>query len=229
MSRPRDLVGFAMGDVRVPFNELGIEERLRLFHVFGATISRKYRVEDGGSRGGGEFRPWFECARDRSGALPDSDGFMVTKRFTPSESGYLETTRIFVLAAQVFRLPDCQTFRTKDWQQGAHLGFARLCLTQGGELWFEWFETIVGNKLAGNVNLAEYQQVHVNLYNQAQPLPQRLMELLEIEPGFLGRSLHMILELINREATMRERRAERDRGIYNRLAEIGKPFEISLV
>ena len=128
----------------------------------------------------------------------------------------------------MFCLPDYQPFVPKNWKPGADLGFARLCLTQDGTLWLEWFETQVGSKLTGDVGKAEYKQLFVSITGHVYPLPGRFMSLLELAPRLIDRSMRGILELIHRETEIRELRAKRDRELFERLTEIGKHFNISL-
>lgn len=233
MSRPRDLVGLAMGNVHVPVSELTTEERLRLFHVFAATIGKHYSA---GSRGGSTFKDWQEqTLRIRRGInnedeIIESCGFRLPNHHMPwvVTAEHRKASRIAVLTHQLFRLPGYGQYFPKHWLPDERLGFSRLSLTQDGLVWFEWFETTVDDKLQSRVDKAEYQVIPVSLENPSKPLTERLGILLEVAPGFIDRFFHGILELIDTEARMRESRAQTARGLSNRLSEIGKMFDISI-
>lgn len=227
MSRTRDLVELAMGNVRVPVAELTINERIHLFHVFGSMIARHYYT----SHGGGLFKEWLRQSLDQNNALQNGEGLRLPSIQVPWQVGesYSTTTKVALLGNQMFRLPTFGEYFPKHWENGARLGFCRLCLTQDGRLWFEWYEATVSKTGNAYADKAEYQQIAVSLESPGKPLPEKLVAIFEAMPNFLYRFCCLTLELIDEEARRREERAKRDRDLFNKLSEIGKPFDISIV
>lgn len=227
MSRTRDLVELAMGNVRVPVTELTMDERIHLFHVFGSMITRHYYT----SRGGGLFREWVHQSLDHNNVLHDGAGLQLPskKRFFPADESYNTATRVALLGNQMFRLPNFSQYSPKHWEEGTRLGFCRLCLTQDGRLWFERYEATVCKGTNAYVDHAEYQEISVSLESPDKPIPEELAALFEAVPNFLYRFCCLTLELTNEEAKRREVRAKRTRDLFTQISEIGKPFDISIV
>lgn len=221
MSRTRDLVGFMTGDVRVSVNELDINERIRLFRAFMALTSKRYRI----SRGGRLFLSWGNATMDSLGTIKESPGFQLRTSQGPKEESYNSETRIHVLMHATFDFPGCDLHIPRRWEKGAKVAFCRVCLTQDGNFWFEWYEAVVEN----NIRTASVRKVHYTQLSHRQESDLgRLGVLLEMHPCLLDHFCHSALELMDEEVRQREALAKQDRDLLTTLAMIGKPFNISL-
>jgi hypothetical protein len=220
MSRTRDLVGLVAGSVRAPVKELTIEERINLFHVFNSLLSKYYHF----SRGGYLFRDWASKTINSLGTMEETPGFKLQHTKKPREKSYDTSTRIFVLGHITFNLRTNQLFTERQWETGGEFAFCRLCLTQDGNSWFEYYEATVGKNRFADVYSAEYTQMSSR---NGQSIG-RLATLFEAHPSLLNRYCHSALELVNEESVQREARAKQGRDLFNELARVGKPFDISI-
>lgn len=221
MSRTRGLVKFAAGRVRAPVSELAVEDRIDLFHEFNLRIS-KYHHEN---RGGSFFWNWEQATIDSLGDIKGTPGFKLPENQVPNQQFYSAVTRIAVLAQETFDLNTNKVHLPCQWNAGVKVGFCRLCVTQDGNVWFEWYEAKIGKNIRfADVYKAEYKQIS----SRQEEDIRKLGELFDEHPALLSNYCHNALELINQQATQRDARAKQGRDIFNDLAGIGKRFEISI-
>lgn len=223
MSRARDLVDVKMGNVRVPVSELSTEERVFILKEFGCLISGHYQY----SRGGRMFVPWnSHLLISEDGVLKNLSGLRLPRKLQAQGNKYHANSRIAVLAHGMFDMPGCTPDVPRRWRPGARIGACRLCLTQDGELWFEWYEATVDKHLNAVADTSEFNPVH---FGEDAELPKKLELILSAHPSLLSSFGYTILELIHVEALNREERAAQTRSVSNRLAMFGSLFDITLV
>ncbi len=224
MSRTRDLVEFAAGNVRVPVYELTTEERINLFQVVAKKLTRHYSSK----RGGAAFLPW-EKVTVQGTCLNrlDDTGIKLPKKWYPNEDGYLKDMRVVILARNMFNLPGYNVYTHEQWQKDRKVGYLRICLTQDGKLMLEWYEAQVGNdRFSADVREAEYVPAFSRVDNSVH---EKMKLILAKSPRVLDQFMQRTLKLINTEATEREHAAKRDRELYCELRRLGEFFEVTLV
>ncbi len=226
MSRSHDLVGVAIGDVRVSVMELSLNERLQLFEAYSMRLSRHYAD----LRGGSSFVGW-EIENFGETLTPHSvrrHSLSFTRNQFPSSSSYGHRTRIFTLASDYFRLPEFEKPTNGQWRRGDTRLVIRLCLTQDGDLYLEWYEgKVVSIEMPNEVlvNVAHYIKLpeHMRLGNS---MPYELKKLLETCPSILLFFGHGALSLLASEFEARQRNIIRDKALFSDLNAIGKVFGI---
>jgi hypothetical protein len=209
------------GNVRIPVTELDVDERIQLFRAFMAIMSKQYR----GSRGGGTFVNWKTVTVGSTGTINGTPGLKLRRGQEPREPSYNTDTRVYVLAHETFRFPGCEIYLPHHWEKGAEIASFRVCLTQDGEFWFEWYQAVVStNNQTADIRRTEYKELSAA---EGKDIG-RIGVLLEMHPGLLSQFGHSVLELTKREVRERELRAELHREVLNTLIKIGRPFNISI-
>ncbi len=138
MSSSHDLVKIAIGDVRVPVDQLTLGQRVDLFEAFAMRLWRHYNHMKGGSL----FIPWetenfgeklTQYSIRRNSLVLDESQY-------PSHVDYNQKTRVVVLTSHYFRIPDFKLPENGIWKLGDIKLVVRLCLVQNGGLYLEWYE-----------------------------------------------------------------------------------------
>lgn len=227
MSSTHDVVEIVLDDVRVPVRNLTAEQRIKLFQFYHLAISRHYQISHGGS----SFVPWQDLVESRRDNWTLREAGIDTLRTSlrPQDEGYNVRTRIVPLCFQKFfsdhSFSNLSLPSSYHWKKGAKEVFVRLCLTQRGALYLEWYK---GEHTSRDVRVDSAEYLIVSTLNEDNEANRRVGLVLEKTPDMLLRFGQRILELLQTDATEREKRAERDRKLLEELSVRGKIFNISL-
>jgi hypothetical protein len=217
MSSTHDVVELATSDVRVPVHLLTPQQRMRLFAFYHSSISRHYHVH----RGGSNFAEWFERSigrRESERMGLERENIDLKRSMWPGESEYNVKMRIVPMYMRKFFQPGLSLPVSYRWKDKAEVVCARLCLTQTGTLYLEWYE---GIQTDGHVEVKKASYSPVSIGNEKLDL------IISRDPQLVSLFGHQVLYLLNADATEREKRAERDRDLFNELNSRGKVFGIS--
>ncbi len=225
MSRTHDVVELATGDVRVSVRELTVEQRIKLFRFYHSSISRHYQVH----RGGSSFVPWEERSFGRHNrriemSLAGEALDNLKKQFWPKEEEYNSKTRMIPLYMRKLSLPNFSPPVSYRWKKGEEVVCFRLCLTQTGHLFLEWYE---GRHTESEVAVRSSDFLPISTHDNEKEGNKRLLKLLEYDPQIISMFGHRVLMLLDKDATEREQRAQRDRELFNVLNSRGEIFNIT--
>ena len=241
MSRSHDLVAIAKrasdGEVGgISVFDLSGNDRIKIFFHFAQKLHHHYSHLNGDRL----FVPWkTENFRDTGGDLSrDSvlhNGLFVDDSLYPKEESYTPLTRVVVLASDYFRLPKFGKPKDGAWNLGDKKLVTRICMTQDGQFWLEWYEGTVTEMYERHPNLPKKVLVgktkfiplnYTMYYVDNEPVPAELWKLVTKCPEIVSSFAYRCIGLLEEEATERKERAERDAALARKLKIFGQVFGI---
>lgn len=230
MSRSQDLVGIATGDVRVSVESLSASKRLRLFDALAIVVRRHYEDLAGGSN----FVTWQE--ENFGEEMTDNSirkySLALDKSLYPQHKNYNTKTRIVTLTGDYFRLPEFKLPKDGDWKLGDTKLVTRLCLTQNGDLYLEYYLGKVRMMdeqyptIPRRVVVDEARYIEISRSIEIEKAPDELKALFIKAPEIIYSFGFACMRLFKNEEEARRRRADRDAKAFTDIANIGRIFGI---
>ncbi len=233
MSRAHDLVEIMVSDFRITSRDLCLDERLQLFEAYINGLHRRYSH----LRGGSQFVSWKtenlgERLTDHS--IRRYSLTLIPFLFPQSPDYDNKKTRITVLASDYFKLPEFKKPDNGEWKLGDIRLVIRLCLTQEGDLYLEWYEGEVRSIENGQKGIPTYIPVNVARYIKLPPcmrlnnsVPDELKTILESSPEILLSFGYGVLKLLSDEIKNKQEKIDRDRILLARFNIIGQALGIT--
>lgn len=230
MSRSQDLVGIATGDVRVSVSDLSVGKRIHLFDALALVVCRHYEGLHGGSR----FISWHtenfgEKLTERS---VRRYSLAIDESLYPKSEEYNTETRIVSLTSHYFRLPEFKLPENGCWNFGDTKLVARICLTQHGNLYLEWYRGKIRAmnevyKIPGRVVVDEAKYIEIPRFLSIDERPSELKTFLEKAPEVLYSFGFACMHLLKNEEECRRQRADHDAKAFAKLSNVGRIFGIT--
>ena len=222
MTSQLDMIAVASGDVRIPIETMSASDRIRLFWAVARPLEQYLE----GKRGGTGFREWSKENNDweqlgNHALLRYS--ISIHKSQKPGLPQYNERTRIHVIAAEYWRLPEYDLPDNGAWKKGDACLVVRLCVTNTGRFYLERHETEVSRgsrDLEGHLKLvrkAEYLPLSWCTWKDQDHNDDQLRALFERKPEFLISALYGIRSLMRNDISEKERALSRTRGYSDRI------------
>jgi len=233
MTRPRELIGLATGSVRVSVEDLDTKELHQLFREYVQALEGHYSPSN---KGGSRFVQWEAENFGENLTQHSIQRFLVEgidEALWPDTQDYNRSTRIVSLTGHYFRMPEFKEPKGGDWKLGDQKLITRLCVTNVGKVYLEWYEgkivkmDDVRPTLPVKVLVTSAEYLHVPMYFYDRDMPAQLRLLLLKHPSIIHSFGYGILELIKSEADERDRRTSRDRDQFNKLNMLGRMFGIT--
>ena len=135
MTCSHDVIGLASGSVRIPLEELTMEQRIRLFWLMADPLKKLLNGKRGMSGFIGWKREWEEKSLDSHALWRYS--LQIPSGLEPSDEKYSTRSRIHPLACEGCRLPNYDKPKDGHWVKGEETLTARICLRDDGALFLE--------------------------------------------------------------------------------------------
>lgn len=228
MTSQLDVVGIASGDVRVPIECISNEDRIRLFWVLARPLEQFLEC----NRGGAGFAPWNEDSAERGRVRDTLAGFTLSldKSLRPSGQDYSIKTRMHVIAAAYYRLPDYDLPHNGGWKSGEKCLVVRICVTNVGKFYLERYEAFVSRGmddpkgLCKVVSSAQYLPLVWWNLNELSEGNTKLFELFNHKPELLVSAIHGMLSFFHDDIKVREARLKDSRTAFEKLRRAATPF-----
>lgn len=141
MTSQLDVVGIASGNVRVSVDSITNEDRVRLFWLLARPLEQFLSR----NRGGTGFHEWRKEGGDGNRTRDTLAGFTLSldHSLEPEGKDYSIMTRMHVIAANYYRLPDYDLPHNGGWKSGEKCLVVRICVTNVGKFYLERYEAFV--------------------------------------------------------------------------------------
>ena len=225
------MIAVASGDVRIPIEAMSASDRERLFWAVAKPLEQYLE----GKRGGTGFREWSKECDDKEhlgnhALLRYSLSIHSSQR--PNLPEYSQKTRIHVITADYWRLPNHDLPENGAWKKGDECLVVRLCVTNSGKYVLERYESIVQRGIDDPkgflrlVHKAEYLPFSWYTGNDFEDNNGKFHALLERKPEFLISALYSIRNLIRNDISEKERAISRAMEFRNKIERVTSLFVI---
>lgn len=229
MTSQLDMIAVASGDARIPIEAMSALDRIRLFWAVARLLEQYLE----GKRGGTGFREWSKENDDRERLGNHAllrYSISIDSSQKPDLPEYKERTRIHVIAAEYWRLPEYDLPDNGAWKKGDECLVVRLCVTNTGRFYLERYETKVSrgsSDLDGQLRLvdkAEYLPLSLCTWNDQGNGDVKLRALFERKPEFLISALYGIRSLMRNDISEKEQALSRTRGYSDKITRVTSLF-----
>lgn len=228
---PRGLLTLGRSLSNLDLGTMSVLERILLFRLVTTVVCDYFSEREYSNH----FPSWFSTNYSDGSRAKSvlSFGVALDQSLFPDTEGYNVKTNVAVLYQDYFRLPGLTRPYDGEWNMGDTRLVVRICLTEDGELYLEWYEGCITSLSEKNPGMPEKVEVHTahylripGLHESPEPeaVPNQLHQLMEKEPGMLYNLIFAVQKLFKEEEDMALKQYKKILQSTANLSQITDPF-----